>query len=316
MSGEAPLLEVRDLERRFGAVRAVDRLSFRVERGSVTGFIGPNGAGKTTTMRLIATLDLPHGGEAWVEGYSVLAEPRAVRERIGFMPDVFTPYAHLLVSDYLEFFGRSYGLRGAKLRDRIAQVAAFCGLEPMLDRPSTGLSKGMAQRLHLAKTLLHDPALLVLDEPTAGLDPRARIELRELLRSLAAAGKGVLISSHILSELSEICDAVVVIEAGRLIVSGRVDEVAARLREHHPVRVRLLPGRLEEAERFFLTQPLVRELRSIDARTLVFDFTGDEAALSELLGRAFAAGMGIVSFQTEEVDLEEVFLRSTEGRLQ
>ncbi len=315
-AGGDAVLEVRGLSRAFEKVRAVDDLSFAVERGRIHGFLGPNGAGKTTTMRLIATLDIPDAGDAIVDGLSVLEEPQAVRARLGFMADHFAPYPDLDVRGYLDFFAHAYGLRGRERARRVASAAAFCGLVDLYDRPATGLSKGMGQRLHLAKTLLHDPPLLLLDEPASGLDPRARIELRELLRELAAAGKGILISSHILTELAEIVDSVVLIEAGRLILAGTTGEVARKVREHHRVRVRVLEAAAERAERFLLTQPAVREVRVADPSALDFDFGGDDAGLSELLKRAVEAGLPIVSFSPEEADLEEVFLRSTQGRLQ
>jgi ABC-2 type transport system ATP-binding protein len=194
-------------------------------------------------------------------------------------------------------------------------VIDFCGLGEFCDRPATGLSKGMGQRLHLAKTLLHDPALLLLDEPAAGLDPRARIELRELLRELAAQGKGILISSHILAELSEICDAVVVIEAGRLIVSGTTTEVARSVREHHLVSMQFL-GSVEAAERFLLTQPLVAEVKVLGPQEVAFDYMGEEEQMAQLLERVVAQNLGVYAFGAEEANLEEVFLRSTQGRLQ
>ncbi|GIW70955.1 MAG: multidrug ABC transporter ATP-binding protein [Planctomycetota bacterium] len=311
----APLLEVDGLSKSFDGVRAVDGLSFALERGRITAFIGPNGAGKTTTMRIAATLEIPDRGDVRIEGISVLEEPQQARLRLGFMADQFVPYADLDVEQYLQFFAHAYGLRGLARRRTVASVIEFCGLGDMLRRPTTGLSKGMGQRLHLAKTLLHDPPLLLLDEPAAGLDPRARIELRELLRELAAAGKGVLISSHILAELSEIADALVLIEAGRLVLAGTTAEAQRAVREHHLIRMRVLEDN-RRAERWLLTQPQVREVKVLDEVHLQFDFTGDERAMAELLRRAVEAGLGVVSFATEEADLEEVFMRTTRGVLQ
>ncbi|MEM8885395.1 MAG: ABC transporter ATP-binding protein [Planctomycetota bacterium] len=308
------LLEVRGLCRSYGSLRAVDDLSFAFEKGQVYGFIGPNGAGKTTTMRMLATLDLPDGGDAFVDGLSILVEPRKVRMQVGFMADRFVPYPNLDVVEFLDFFARAYGLRGRERIRTIESVCSFCGLDDFRNRPSTGLSKGMAQRLHLAKTLLHDPSLLILDEPAAGLDPHARIDLRHLLGELAAAGKGILISSHILSELSESCDGVVVIERGRRVVSGALDEIAKEVREHHAVRVRLL-GEPDEAERFFLTQPHVQDIQSVD-HTIEFDFTGDEEEMAALLQRAIGAGLRVVEFRQREADLEDIFMRTTKGKLQ
>ena len=307
------LLQVRALCRRFGELRAVDALSFEMEPGRVYGFIGPNGAGKTTTMRILATLDLPDAGDALLEGLSVLEQPRAVRRRVGFMSDQFTPYPNLNAGQFLDFFARAYGLRGRERIDRVSSLAGFCGLESFLDRPASGLSKGMGQRLHLAKTLLHDPALMILDEPTSGLDPRARIEFRELVRELASRGKSVLISSHILAELAEICDAVIVIERGQRVAFGDIREVGKGLREHLRVALRVLRAG-EAAERFLLTQPQVQAVSRQELR-LRFDFLGDEEQLSELVARAAAAGLGLVEVELVESGLEEIFLRTTRGDL-
>jgi ABC-2 type transport system ATP-binding protein len=309
-----PLLEVRSLSRRYGKVVAVHDLSFAMARGQVTGFVGPNGAGKTTTMRIAATLDVPDRGDVFVDGMSVLVEPRAVRMRIGYMSDQFHPYPNLDVLQYLDFFARAYGLRGRERIHTVRSVASFCGLLEFADRPATGLSKGMGQRLHLAKTLLHDPLLLILDEPAAGLDPRARIEFRVLLKELAAAGKGILISSHILPELGETCDSVVVLEKGRRIVSGSIAEIQKSVQQEQAVQLRVLRYP-EAAERFLLTQPGIGDV-AVDGSRLRFSFTGDDQAMGELLARAVTAGLAVVEFSRAEADLEDIFLRTTKGNLQ
>lgn len=309
-----PLLEVRSLSRRYGKVVAVHDLSFAMARGQVTGFVGPNGAGKTTTMRIAATLDVPDRGDVFVDGMSVLVEPRAVRMRIGYMSDQFHPYPNLDVLQYLDFFARAYGLRGRERIHTVRSVAGFCGLLEFADRPATGLSKGMGQRLHLAKTLLHDPLLLILDEPAAGLDPRARIEFRVLLKELAAAGKGILISSHILPELGETCDSVVVLEKGRRIVSGSIAEIQKSVQQEQAVQLRVLRDP-EAAERFLLTQPGIGDV-AVDGSRLRFSFTGDDQAMGELLARAVTAGLAVVEFSRAEADLEDIFLRTTKGNLQ
>jgi ABC-2 type transport system ATP-binding protein len=309
-----PLLEVRSLSRRYGKVVAVHDLSFAMARGQVTGFVGPNGAGKTTTMRIAATLDVPDRGDVFVDGMSVLVEPRAVRMRIGYMSDQFHPYPNLDVLQYLDFFARAYGLRGRERIHTVRSVASFCGLLEFADRPATGLSKGMGQRLHLAKTLLHDPLLLILDEPAAGLDPRARIEFRVLLKELAAAGKGILISSHILPELGETCDSVVVLEKGRRIVSGSIAEIQKSVQQEQAVQLRVLRYP-EAAERFLLTQPGIGDV-AVDGSRLRFSFTGNDQAMGELLARAVTAGLAVVEFSRAEADLEDIFLRTTKGNLQ
>jgi ABC-2 type transport system ATP-binding protein len=312
MSG--PLLEVRNLSRAYGAVQAVRDLSFTMQRGQITGFVGPNGAGKTTTMRIAATLDVPDAGDVFVDGISVLVEPRAVRARIGYMSDQFHPYPNLDVLQYLDFFARAHGLRGQRRLAVVQQVAAFCGLLGFAERPATGLSKGMGQRLHLAKTLLHDPQLLILDEPASGLDPRARIEFRNLLKELAAAGKGILISSHILPELGEMCDSVVVVEKGQRVVAGTIAEIQQNVAHEQVVRMKVL-GDAEAAQRFLLTWPGVGEVAA-DGQVLLFPFAGDEQALGELLARAIGQGVRVVEFARTEANLEDIFLKTTRGNLQ
>ncbi|MFM1873756.1 MAG: putative transporter ATP-binding protein YbhF [Planctomycetota bacterium] len=309
-----PLLEVRELNRSYGKVRAVQDLSFAMARGQITGFVGPNGAGKTTTMRIAATLDIPDSGDVLIDGVSVLVEPRRARERIGYMSDQFHPYPNLDVMEYLDFFARAQGLRGKKRLDTVRSVASFCGLDTFADRPATGLSKGMGQRLHLAKTLLHDPQLLILDEPAAGLDPRARIEFRALLKELAAAGKSILISSHILPELGETCDSVVVLEKGRRVVSGSIADMQRSVAGEQAVQLRVL-GDPEALERFLATQPAVGEV-VIDGGRARFSFGGDDGELAALLARAVAAGLQVVEFGRIEADLEEIFLKTTKGNLQ
>jgi ABC-2 type transport system ATP-binding protein len=310
----APLLEVRNLSRSYPRVQAVRDLSFAMQRGQITGFVGPNGAGKTTTMRIAATLDVPDSGDVFVDGVSVLVEPRAARARIGYMSDQFHPYPNLDVFEYLDFFARAQGLTGGHRQRVVRSVAAFCGLLGFADRPATGLSKGMGQRLHLAKTMLHDPLLLILDEPASGLDPRARIEFRALLKELAAAGKGILISSHILPELGEMCDSVVVIEKGQRVVSGTIAEIQQTVAHEQAVLLRVL-GDAEAAQRFLLTQPHVGQV-AVDGLRLRFQFGGDEQALGELLARAIGASLRVVEFARSEADLEDIFLKTTRGNLQ
>ncbi len=308
------LLDVQSVSRAFGHVKAVADLSFELRRGQVVGFIGPNGAGKTTTMRILATLDVPDSGDAVVDGCSVTADPRGVRHRVGFMADHFAPYANLDVRQSLDFSARAMGLKGRDRFRAVDSVSAFCGLDEFADRPATGLSKGMGQRLHLARTLLHDPSLLILDEPTAGLDPRARVEFRDLVMALAHAGKGILISSHILSELSESCDGVVVIERGKKVVSGDIDEIARGLAPNRTVRLRVA-GPLDPALAFLLVQPGVSDAAA-DGLAVKFQVEGDDEALAEIVSRAVAAGLKVCEVRLERAGLEDIFLKTTKGRLQ
>lgn len=307
-------LKVLEISKRFGEFTAVDRVSFEVEPGQVCGFIGPNGAGKTTTMRIAATLELPDEGDIEVCGYSVLEDPRAVRSNLGFMPDAYGAYPDTTVIEYLDFFARAYGLAGTERKKALAHVTDFTGLAPLEQKPMDGLSKGMRQRLCLAKTLLHDPGFLILDEPAAGLDPRARVELRELVRALADMGKGVLISSHILSELSSLVDSIAVIEGGRIQGAGTVASILKKLRPHLSIFTRFLSP-AEVAEKALLELPGVSQVIHKDGG-LAFDFQGEKEAVADLLRALVERGLGPIEFAPEGADLEDVFLSLTEGILQ
>ena len=307
-------LTVHELFRSFGDVKAVDEVSFEVEAGQICGFIGPNGAGKTTTMRIAATLDLPDAGDVLVGGMSVLSHPREARRQLGFMPDAYASEPNMPVSDYLDFHARAQGLRGPGRKKAISDVVEFTGLGPLVDKDCTALSKGMRQRAGLAVTLLHDPTLLILDEPAAGLDPRARVELRELLAVLATElGKAVLISSHILTELSEICDVVAVIEQGRIRATGKVSDIQKQLRPDPVYAIRHL-GDAVALERFLAEQPGVHDVRT-DGESVVFMVPDDEGA-ARVLAAAIGAGLQVIEFRPVHADLEEVFLSLTEGNVQ
>jgi len=307
-------LEVDRITKRFGDFTAVRDVTFHVARGEVCGFIGPNGAGKTTTMRIASTLELPDTGDVLIDGHSVLEEPRRARLRLGFMPDAFGAYTATTVLEYLDFFARAYGLRGKQRTKTIAEVMDFTSLAPLADKLTTSLSKGMKQRMCLAKTLLHDPAVLILDEPAAGLDPRARVELRELVRALAEMGKAVLISSHILTELAEVCDSVAVIEAGKLMAHGRVDDVMKGIRPTAELWLRCLAP-LDSVERFLAERHDVQQVRR-DGRGVAVEFQGDEAALAVLVADLVRSELRPVEFAPRQTNLEDVFLQLTKGRVQ
>ncbi len=310
-----PALEIRGLTRRFGSFTAVDEIDFAVQPGEICGFIGPNGAGKTTTMRICATLDLPDTGDVFVSGRSILEEPRHARQKLGFMPDAYGAYANTTVADYLDFFARAYRLRGSARRETIERLVEFTSLGNLLAKETSALSKGMKQRLCLAKTLLNDPDLLILDEPAAGLDPRARIELRELVKALGGLGKAILISSHILTELGEMCDTVVVIEEGRIRAAESLGAATERVRnERSRVFVRALAGP-ETLEKALLEQPLVRKPHE-ELGGVVFEFEGDEKDLSHLVEALVRRGLRPVEITPESVGLEDVFLSLTEGKVQ
>jgi len=310
-----PMIELRSLHRYFGRTRAVDNVSFGVFRGQVFGYIGPNGAGKTTSMRILATLDQPSAGDAFVDGFSVINDPDRVRHRLGFMPDYFGTYPNVNVREYLDFFARAYRLRGAAREKAIAHVMEFTNLGGLAEKPIDGLSKGMKQRLCLGRALIHDPAVLVLDEPAAGLDPRARIEVREMIRTLADNGKAILISSHILTELAEICDTVGIIEQGRLVALGSVDEIRKQGRSpQNAVEVRVLDGVAALAD-WLKARPDVGQVR-VDGRMARFLHAGQPQDEAELLKAMIQAGFPVVAFGTRRESLEDVFMQVTEGLVQ
>jgi ABC-2 type transport system ATP-binding protein len=307
-------VEVKSLTRRFGKVIAVDEASFCFASGEICGFIGPNGAGKTTTMRILATLDQPDCGDAWFDGVSVSDDPEQIRRLVGFMPDSLPTQRDITVHDYLDFFARAHRLRGSH-RDRVVDsIQEFTGLTATRERNLSTLSKGMKQRLSMARALIHDPEVLILDEPAAGLDPRARVELRDLLRALAGQGKAILVSSHILGELGEICSSTVIIESGRIVRAGSLADIINEGAPGHAVLIRALE-REDELARFLLEQPEVEDVRP-SAAGLEVALTGDEATCSDLLRRMIEAGFRIVEHRLRESDLEAVFLKVTQGELQ
>jgi ABC-2 type transport system ATP-binding protein len=308
------MVEVKGLHRYFGPLKAVNGVSFRIERGQVFGFIGPNGAGKTTTMRILGTIDVPTQGDAYVDGYSVVTDPDRVRRLIGFMPDHFATYANVNCWEYLDFYGRAYGLRGTARQSAVRRVMAFTELDGLADKPIDGLSKGMKQRLCLARALIHDPKVLILDEPAAGLDPRARIELRELIKLLAAQGKAVLISSHILTELAEMCDVVGIIELGQLVATGPVSEIHASTDRVTVIEIRVLRD-VARVQAWLQQHPDVGEV-IVSGNDLSVHYTADEQSQSQLLARLVADGWPIVAFRSRPENLEDVFMAVTKGRVQ
>ncbi len=325
------VLQVEGLVRHFNDVHAVDDVTFSVGRGQVLGFIGPNGAGKTTTMRILATLDVPQGGDARIAGYSVVEQPDKVRRVTGFMPDYAGVYANTTVFEYLDFFARAGGLHGGARRQAVDTIVEFMVLGDLRERQVEGLSKGMKQRVALGRALIHGPQLLILDEPAANLDPRARIEFRTLIRELAADGKTILLSSHILTELTEMCDTVTVIEKGKILASGTVRDIVDGLRQRRMLSVRLATPD-PRLERFLLEQPGVvgvheagdvasgvspaGDVVSGMSRTLRFELDGDDQAQVQLIARIIAAGFPILEFSAHSAGLEDVFIEITKGRVQ
>jgi ABC-2 type transport system ATP-binding protein len=307
------MIEVEHLTKRFRSATAVDDLSFSVPRGRITGFLGPNGAGKTTTLRILATLLRPTAGEAEIAGISVTRNPDAARRVLGFMPDVFGVYDDMKVWEYLDFFARCYGIPAGRRRQMIGDLLDLVDLGDKRNSYVQGLSRGMQQRLCLAHTLVHDPQVLLLDEPASGLDPRARVELRELLRELRSLGKTILISSHILPELEELCTSVAIVDHGRVLAQGRVADIERRLRAGAVLRVKLLTDdpALEAARVWFSEQPFVASATLNPDGTVEIGFRGDDQATTRLLAAAVGAGLPIMTFARAASDLEELFLQVT-----
>lgn len=314
-----PVVQLRRLFRKFGKTLAVNDVSFEVSRGQVFGYIGPNGAGKTTSMRILATLDLPDYGDALIDGFSVINDPDLVRRRLGFMPDGFGAYHSMNCVEYLDFFARSYGLMGPERTRALRHTLAFTGLDKISEKPIRGLSKGMRQRLCLGRAMIHDPLVLILDEPANGLDPRARIELRLMIRELASEGKCILVSSHILTELGEMCDTIGIIERGKLLATGSVQDIQNQLRPHVDILIQLLgedgPGNGQKLQQWLTGKASVDHARLTDSFVRL-QFTGDSSAQASLLRSILNEGFHVVQFRTEARSLEDVFLQITTGAVQ
>jgi len=306
------MIEVEHFTKRYGEFVAVDDLSFTINKGEVFGFIGPNGAGKSTTIRFLATLLRPTSGEGRVAGHSVVSDPMAVRRVIGFMPDDFGVYDGMKVWEFLDFFAVAYEIPFTYRKKIISEVLELLELTHKRDDYVNGLSKGMKQRLCLAKTLVHDPPVLILDEPASGLDPRARLEMKALLNELRGMGKTILVSSHILSELADFCTSIGIIERGRLLAAGSIQEIQRQLRSHRVLKVSVLDESTDRAAAVLRDDPSVRSVDAFD-HSLTAEFHGEDDAQARLLVRLVEAGVTVQSFAEEPLSLEEVFMMITKG---
>ncbi|MFD0870603.1 ABC transporter ATP-binding protein [Chlamydia abortus] len=305
------MIEIRDLTKQYGSFTAVDSLNMDIAQGTVFGFVGPNGAGKSTTMSILATLLSPTSGTARVGGYEVTRNPKEVRKLIGYMPDFFGVYDHFKTTEYLDFYGASYGIPRVDRQKMIPQLLELVNLTDKADFYVDSLSRGMKQRLCLARCLVHEPELLILDEPASGMDPRARIEMREILKELKQMGKTIIISSHILPELAEMVDEIGVIEHGRLIAKGRVADIQNRMRAKRVLHLRLL-DREEEAVHLLKDEAFVSMVLH-DEKGIHLHFSGKDAEQSELLAKLIALGFRVVAFNEAQTNLEDVFLEITKG---
>ena len=305
------MIKTQDLTKVYGDLHAIDHLNIELEEGDLFGFIGPNGSGKTTTMRILATLLQPSWGEAYVCGHSIYTNPKEIRRLIGYMPDFFGVYDDMKVIEYLEFFAAAYRIKGNLRRKKCDEVLDLVDLNYKREAFVTSLSRGMTQRLGLARVLLHDPQVLILDEPASGLDPRARIEIRGLLKELRKLGKTIMVSSHILPELADICNKVGIIERGKLLVCEEVSEVIKQVRRQPLLKVRV-KEKTDHAAKVLTESKLVESVQVQDG-VLNVTLAQDVQDYSALPTQLVEAGLHIVLFKEDEVNLETAFMALTKG---
>ena len=305
------MIETRGLTKYYGELAALVDLNLTIRSGDIFGFIGPNGAGKTTTMRVLATLLEPSRGSAYIDGLNVVENGREVRRRVGYMPDFMGVYDDLKVFEYLEFFAAAFEIPRKKRPAIVESVLELTDLQSKRAATVDSLSRGMQQRLGVARVLIHDPKVLILDEPASGLDPRARIEIRELLRELKRMGKTIMISSHILSELEEICDHVGIVEHGRLVFSGTQDEIRRRLGVHSKVRVTVAENP-DRAVELLAALPQIAHVQHLGEQ-IVVTFQ-DTATADGIIARTLVHGnLDLISLEPERVKLDDAFLQLTKG---
>lgn len=305
------MLRIANLTKQYGKLTAVDNLDLRLESGDIMGFIGPNGAGKTTTIKMVSTLLRPTSGTAYVNDIDVMLHPEDVRPLIGYMPDFFGLYDDVKVWEYLDFFAAAYFIPVNKRKSSIDDVLELTDLTIKRDAFVSELSRGMQQRLCLAKTILHDPKLLLLDEPASGLDPRARIEIKDLLRELGRMGKTILVSSHILPELADFCNKIAIIEQGRLVVSGDVDSIVERCRGAYMLNIRVV-DRHNEAIGFLAGISDISDAK-IENGCIVAAYNGAPTEEYVILDALVRNGFKVRAFGQIDMDLEDVFLKVTRG---
>jgi ABC-2 type transport system ATP-binding protein len=305
------MIETKNLTKNYGNLTAVNDLNLTIQDGDIFGFIGPNGAGKTTTMRILVTLLEPTRGRAFINGLDVTRKGKQVRRLVGYMPDFMGVYDDLKVFEYLEFFAAAFGIERKKRKSIVEGVLELTDLQSKRSATVDSLSRGMQQRLGLARVLIHDPKVLILDEPASGLDPRARIEIRELLRELKRMGKTIMISSHILSELEEICDHIGIIEHGKLIFSGTMEEIRPRLGIQSKVRV-MVAGNQDKAIQLLSALPQIRHVQALGEQIVVTFQDGQDG--DGIVARTLVNGdLDIISIQPERLKLDDAFLQLTKG---
>ncbi|WP_164670105.1 ABC transporter ATP-binding protein [Virgibacillus doumboii] len=308
------MIEILNLTKRYGSFTALEDLNLTIDKGTVFGFVGPNGAGKSTTFSILATLLAPSEGTAYINGYDVTKDPKQVRKHIGYVPDFFGVYDQFKVHEYLDFYGASYGISSTERKTIIPQLLELVNLTEKIDAYVDLLSRGMKQRLCLARALIHDPEVLILDEPASGLDPRARVEMRGILRELKNMDKTIIISSHILPELSELCDELGVIENGQLIAHGNVGQIENQLQAQKVLLVTVNEN-VEQAISFFEDDPNVLEIdrSEQDTQLLQLSYQGTDDEQVALLKKAVNSGLPILTLSQKQTNLEDIFMEITKG---
>ena len=304
------MLKIQHLYKSYGHFQAVDDLNLQIEKGTSFGFVGPNGAGKTTTMKMIAGLLLPDKGEIYIDGIDVVKSPDELKEKIGYMPDFFGVYDNLRVMEYMEFYASMYGLAGKDIKKRCLQLIEMVNLSGKENAYVDSLSRGMKQRLCLARSLVHEPQLLILDEPASGLDPRARYEMKEIIKKLTALGKTIMISSHILPELKQMCNYIGIMEHGSLVMEGDMQQVLEKAHQTSDIRIQILDGQ-EQMITLFKEDHRVQHF-SMRQNEFVVNFYGDEKEEARLLRTIIEQGIEVSRFNKEAGDLETLFMRLTE----
>lgn len=307
---DGQILDVRSLTKVYNKQLAVNEMTFQLYPGDILGFLGPNGAGKTTTIRMLATVLAPDGGTAYVGGHA-LSEVEEIRARVGYMPDFLGVYDDLLVREYLEFFARAYKISPTHRDFVIREALEITRLTSLAANPVDGLSRGQKQRLGLARLLMHDPVLLLLDEPAAGLDPRARVDLRDILRSLQQRGKAMIVSSHILSDLSDFCNKVGIVVNGKLILFDQTKRLIDKMRDRRRLRLRVMEGG-DRVREFLSARPEVHDVQ-FQGEDLLFEVVGFDREVSNLHRALFEADFPVVTLAEEPWDLQDVYLQATEG---
>ena len=310
-------LEVIRIRKEYKDCVAVKNLSFAIETGEITGFIGPNGAGKTTTMKLIVNIENCTEGDIKLDGVSLLDYPELIRDHIGYVPDTLPSNKDVTVHEYLDFFACAYGYKTPVRQETVKNIEEFTNLTGIKEKKIDSLSKGMKQRVSIARALISDPDFIIMDEPAAGLDPRARIELRDLLKVLCEQGKGIFISSHILSDLEEICTSAVIIEQGRLLKSGKIEDIVGEQikKNKHIYQIKTIEPPKEELIKKISLEPMVSNIY-FTGNIIEFEYSGSEAQATELVSKLLTEGYSFTSFGFKQENLETVFMKITKGNVQ